>query len=217
MNTTGGGVVEVLLYTVVVAAAWQLARSRSQIPLDLRLRPGPVALWIGIAVPSLLALVVPSLLHDLRRSPGSITFDDQWWRVVTSVLVQDRGFVGTLLNLVVLAVVLVLADAVWGSARMFAVFGACHVLFALLATYMFPSSGAGSSGATIALASSVGGVVAVLDPKWRESILAGVMVVAGIALLALQDIHGVAILVGTVVGAVTGVVWPPQRTLASVP
>ncbi|WP_307828274.1 rhomboid family intramembrane serine protease [Antrihabitans sp. YC2-6] len=208
---------EAILYVVVLALAWSVARSKSGNLVELRLRPGPVVLWSLIAVPSLLALVAPGLIKGLERTPGLITYDDEWWRVVTSVLVQDQGVVGTAVNLLVLAAVVVIADPIWGTARMFTVFACSHILFGLLATYVFPTSGAGSSAATAALASSIVGLVSVLEPSRRDLWLALAVSLTGVALLVLQDVHGVAVLTGVVVGAVVGVVWPPDRVLASVP
>jgi hypothetical protein len=58
-----------------------------------------------VAIPSVLQPVFPPLLRVLERDPNQIEHHGQVWRVLTYVVVQDGGAVGTASNLVLLAVV----------------------------------------------------------------------------------------------------------------
>lgn len=215
MNTSGGGLGNALLYVVALVVSLLLGRALVAPDVERRFPYGALGLWLLVAVPSMLQGVFPGLLTALRRTPASINNDGEWWRVVTSVLVQDGGFVGTALNLVVLAVVAVVADRVWGTSRMFVVFGCGQLIFGLLTTFVDPSVGAGNSGATFALAASMAGLMSVVGPRRRDVILIAIVVACGVVLIALRDAHAEAFLFGAVIGAVLGVVWPPQ--LATLP
>ncbi len=210
MNTSGGGLGNALLYVAALAVSLLLGRALVVPDADRRFPYGALGLWLLVAVPSTLQGMIPGLLTALRRTPASINNDGEWWRVVTSVLVQDDGFFGTAFNLVVLALVAVAADRVWGTSRMFVVFGCGQLIFGLLTTAVDPSVGAGSSGATFALAASMAGLMSVVGPRRRDVILIAIVVLCGVVLLALHDAHGEGFLFGAVIGAVLGVVWPPQ-------
>jgi hypothetical protein len=62
-------------------------------------------LWLVVAIPSMPQFVFPPLLRALEREPNQIEHHGQVWRVLTYVVVQDGGVVGTVSNLVLLAVV----------------------------------------------------------------------------------------------------------------
>ncbi|MDN5858268.1 MAG: hypothetical protein L0H84_06560, partial [Pseudonocardia sp.] len=106
MDTSGDGVVNGLLYAVLLVAALALAPRLPRLPRR-RDRPVPAAavtLWLLVAVPSILGLVFPRVYTALYRDPALILEQGQWWRVVTSVGVQDGGLRGAVFNLVALAV-----------------------------------------------------------------------------------------------------------------
>ena len=88
MTTSGGGWTSAVLFAVVLVLATLLGSTRIG---EVRLTRPPrtaVVLWLLIAVPSLLQIVVPAVLDALERDPTQIR-DHQWWRIVTSVAVQD--------------------------------------------------------------------------------------------------------------------------------
>ena len=101
-------------------------------------------------------------------------------------MVQDGGVAGTVWNLVILAVVGVVAIRAWGSARGLIIFAVGVVGFNLATTFAWPSVGAGNSAATFTLTAA-----------------------CGIVLLVLRDAHGCAMLGGLVIGALAGVVSLP--------
>jgi hypothetical protein len=123
------------------------------------------------------------------------------WRVLTSLVVQDGGLVGTVFNLVILAVVVAVAVPVWGPAWAFGVFLLSHLVFNVAATFLSTDVGAGNSGATIGLSASMAGL-AVLTRReptvfWRAAGVLGV----GVTLVGMADAHGIAVLGGLVIGA----------------
>ncbi|MFP5345573.1 MAG: rhomboid family intramembrane serine protease [Actinomycetes bacterium] len=222
MSTSGQGAANTVLYLVLVVLALGLARMLGGPAFRPPLRPAAVALWLVVAVPSLVQLVVPALLDALMRDPD-LVMRGQWWRLATSTVVQDGGVAGTVSNLVLLALVAVVAGTVWGGARMLVVVAVVQVGFGLWTSVVFPSPGAGNSGLTYGLAASLAGLAltrgrreslpgrpgadSLLGP--RLALTVGVVAV-GVALVALLDSHGVAVLVGVVTGVVLGAATPPQ-------
>jgi hypothetical protein len=179
------------------------------------LRPVAVGLWLVVAVPSVLQGFFPSLLTALQRDP-SLVRDGQVWRLVTSVVVQDGGVVGTVFNLVVLALVALAACRIWGGATSVCFFVIGAVVFNLLMVFAFPQHGAGNSAATFTLVCSIAGLVLVRREAHDQTITAGLVPLAGVALLAIRDAHGFAVLLGVALGAVMAWVRPPP-SLAAIP
>ncbi|ANS26946.1 rhomboid family intramembrane serine protease [Rhodococcus opacus] len=208
MTTSGAGWTSAVLLAVVLVLATLLGSTRIG---EVRLTRPPrtaVVLWLLIAVPSLLQFVVPAVLDALERDPTQIR-DHQWWRIVTSVAVQDGGLAGTVVNLLVLAWVAPLAVRVWGGARAVLLFVASQIIFGLFTAFLFPSPGAGNSGATLALAASLAGLVVMQSKERRALAASGSIVVAGVLLVVVDDAHGLAVLTGALLGAALATVSPP--------
>src|ERR1700754_3823976 len=74
----------------------------------LRRYPLTLAVVVATAVPNFLQMAHPSVLTSLQRTPE--IRDGQWWRIVTSLLVQDGGWLGTISNLFFLALIGALAE-----------------------------------------------------------------------------------------------------------
>ena len=155
-----------------------------------------IALWLIVAIPSLLQTPFPGLLRALERDPDQIRQHGQWWRLVTSAVVQDGGIAGTVWNLVILAVVGVVAIRAWGALRGLIIFAVGVVGFNLATTFAWPSVGAGNSAATFTLAASVTGLALVQVRDRVALLLAALTAGCGIFLLALLDAHGSAMLGG---------------------
>ena len=169
MSSSGGGTLNAVLYVVVLACTVRAGAVLLGGDMALLVRRPPVAaiaLWLIVAVPSLVQLPVPALLRALKRDPGQIRQHGQLWRLISSAVVQDGGIAGTAFNLVILAVVAVVAI---GSGRGP---GAGHLAVGavvdLVTTFAWPSAGAGNSGATFTLAASVTGLALV---RLRERIV----------------------------------------------
>ena len=77
------------LYAYVVLSVTLLGRDIARV---LRRPPvAAVALWLIVAIPSLLQLPFPGLLHALERDPDQIRQHGQWWRLFTAAVVQESG------------------------------------------------------------------------------------------------------------------------------
>src|SRR4051794_18404748 len=72
-----------------------------------------IALFILVALPSLLQIPFPRVLTALERNADLILHHGEWWRVVTSPVVQDGGVAGTIFNLAYLLLIGLLAERLW--------------------------------------------------------------------------------------------------------
>ena len=212
MSSSGGDTVNAVLYVIMLACTVRAGALLAGGALARMLRRPPaaaVALWLIVAIPSLLQLAFPGLLHALQRDPDQIRQHGQWWRLVTSAVVQDGGVAGTVFNLVILAIVAVVAIRAWGSARGLIIFAIGVVGFDLATTSAWPSVGAGNSAATFTLAASVTGL-AVVRVRHRVVVVLGTVTAGcGIILLALGDAHGSAVAGALVIGVLVGAISPP--------
>lgn len=145
---------EIVLAVCVVLTTGQLLeqyhRTAHGVPLPA------VALWLVVAVPSILQVPLPAVLHALERDPDKIEHHGQVWRMLTSVVVQDGGVAGTVSNLVILAIVGTTAAYVLGARTMTCVF-VIGILWFNLVSLALDQAGAGNSGATFALSTTITG------------------------------------------------------------
>jgi hypothetical protein len=183
---------------------------------DLRLRlraPRPAALAIiaVVAVPSLIELGWPGIYTALYRAPDQIKDHHEYWRLLTGSIVQDGGLEGTIFNLLVLFVIATLAVCAWGPARAVGLFVTGVIGINLIATYAFASPGGGNSAATIFVATSMVGLAVVRLRAVQALAAAVVVVVAGVALIAVNDAHGIPILGGLVIGLALALVTPSNK------
>jgi hypothetical protein len=220
MRTDGGGAVNGLLYLLVLACC---VRSAGLVAADLsvreerRRRLGALALWLVVALPSLLQIAWPVLLERWERNPDAIQQSGQWWRVLTAGFVQDGGLPGTAFNLIALAIIAFLACRTWGVARTWAVFAVGVVAFNLVATFAWRIQGAGNSAATDLLAASLVGFAATGARALPLLGLTAVTLVDGAVLIALGDGHGIPVVAGPVVGALLGAARGMRPRLAAGP
>lgn len=202
MDTSGGSVVNAIAYVFVIVVPARAAIAIVPVPRALwRPQPAAVALWLTVAIPSVIGLVWSPLTEALRRDPERIR-DGQIWRLLTSAVVQDGGVLGTGSNLVYLAVAAVLAVALWGPVRAVLLFVVGAVAFNIVFTYGWQAVGAGNSAATFFLAASTVGLLAVRAWGRTAAIGAAIEAVIGAILLVLDDGHAIAVLGGLVVGLV---------------
>lgn len=176
--------------------------------------PPPVAasvLWAVVAVASSARLLFPELLDAFRREPARTRDSGEWWRILTAGMVEDGGVAVTLLNLVLLAIAAIVAVRVWDWYRAVGLFVLGQVLWGLFTTFVSPSVGAGTSGATLALAASLAGLWPVVGAPRRLLAGSATTFVLGAVLVLFGDAHGVAVLIGMLLGAVLGTVLPPVR------
>lgn len=186
------------LFVVVLVLGASAART---LPAARRARRLPVATLVSlllVGVPTLVQLTVrPGLLGAWERN-WPLLLDGQWWRLVTSLTVQDGGASGAVLNLVSLAVVGVLAERAWG-ARRFALIGLVAGVGAQFWGAVVQPVGAGNSVVVFGLAAA-SAVVAVVRGPVLARVAGALALVGGLALLVLGDLHGGAALLGALVG-----------------
>ena len=112
--------------------------------------PLTLTILVLTAIPGLAQLAWPVLLTRFERDPVAIA-DGEWWRLVTTLVFQDGGVVGTAFNLITLAVLGALAEPLLGRPRWLVLYlGGAAVGEA--AGILFDSVGAGNSVAVCGLA-----------------------------------------------------------------
>jgi hypothetical protein len=94
-------------------------------------------------------------------------------------------------------------------------FAVSQLLFGLFTAFVSPSTGAGSSGVSFAVAGSIAGLWLAVGARGAVLAAAVGSCLAGAVLVAAGDGHGVAVLVGALLGAVLGTVAPPRRAVLS--
>jgi len=201
--STDAGTLNAVLYVVMLAAAVAVARRAiGDTPRPTR---AAAAMWLLVAVPSVVQLVVPGLEPALRRDPELIIRHGQVWRLLTGLVVQDGGAAGLVFNLVVLALVAIPAATFWGPRRVWVLFLVGHLVVTLLVLGTFRTVGAGSSFATFALATSMVGA-SLAKRRLRQQPVPALALVCGAAamwLLVLGDPHGLAVLTGLALGSLS--------------
>lgn len=192
------------LFVVVLVLG---AMAASRLPRAAGARRVPVATLVAlvvVGVPTLLQLTVAPGLLDAWGRDWPRELGGQWWRLVTSLLVQDGGASGAVLNLVGLAVVGALAERAWG-ARRWAVIAVVAGVGAQLWGAVVQPVGAGNSvvvfglAAASALAALVRGPVPAPVPA---RVVGALALLAGLGLLVTGDLHGGAVALGALTGAV---------------
>lgn len=194
--------VAVVAIWVAYLAGWTAVRQAlHRVP---RPRWGVVLLWCAVAVPSVLQLtVLPGALAWGQRDSAAVV-SGEWWRLVTSIGLQDGGWGGTAFNLVMLAVTLLLVGEVWRWWATALVLVAGGVGANLLTVLTFGQTGAGNSMATLCLLAAA----AVSMSDHRSPVL--LVVAAAVLLVILGDQHGLALALGFVTGALCRG-WPRAR------
>jgi hypothetical protein len=194
-----------MLYGLMFLVVWRVADGLP--PRHPAHLPAPaVALWLLVAVPSLLQFAFPEIYDLLHRDSALIMDHGQWWRPYTSFVVQDGGVMGTAFNLVTLAIISVLAVRLWGTRTALSIFFASIVLFSIPIFLLPMEPGGGNSGATFTLAASLAGLALVAAPGPRTILAVALIVADGAVLLFLGNPHGVPMLVGPVLGVVAATV-----------
>lgn len=209
MDTSGSGIVNAVLYATMLALSIRIG-----LRLPARSTNAGGHRWVAammllslVAVPSLAQLAFPGLYVALHRDPDLIMHHGQWWRAVTSIVVQDGGLSGTIFNLASLAVVVVLAERVWGALPTLAIFGISALTLNVLAVAE-GAAGAGNSGATFSLAMSMAGLAWMSRADAVTRLVALAATAIGVVLVLLGDGHGVAILFGALTGLLAATLVP---------
>ncbi len=197
VDTSGESTLSIVL-ALVVLALFVGVTARPRWGRALR-HPWPaVVAVIVIGVPSLGQFAWPRLGEALMRDPDATLHHGQWWRVLTALLAQDGGVVAAIFGLVVVAVVMLIGNAVFGWWLAALLFLGCSVVLNLGALGWQP--GGGTSFASDGLLMAISARLA-LDGGRAQRWAAAVQVSAGVVLIAAGDAHGVALLLGFALGA----------------
>ena len=204
---------------VLVLAALSGRRLLSLTQAPQRFPVATVVSLIVVGVPTVLQLAVaPELLDELQRNRDAI-FDGEVWRIVTALVVQDGLLAGAVFNLVILAIIGLLAEPLWGRGRWVLIASTSALLAEGWGLVVQPIGG-GNSVAVVGLAAAVAVLgarsgdrvpadsgrltagSAPLHPRAANvtRLLGLVALAAGVVLFALRDIHGGAAMVGGVLG-----------------
>lgn len=191
--------VTAVLFVLVLCGAVTVGQSSGR---GATRRP-PIATLAGlvvVGVPTAVQLLAaPSLLSAWERDWPRM-LDGQWWRLVTSLTVQDGGLAGALLNLASLAVVGFFAERVWGR-RAVVVIALVSGVGAQFWGAVVQPVGAGNSVAVMGLAAAL----AVATVPGRSTRVRAVSIgtsVVGVVLFVVGDLHGGAFVHGAICAVV---------------
>jgi hypothetical protein len=142
-------------------------------------------------------MIAPGLLPLLMRD-GSRVGLGQPWRLATSLLVQDGGWVGAVFNLIGLLAIGTIAELALSRLRWVAI-GTTSVAAAQMFAFLWQPTGAGNSVLDFGLAGAFCAACLVMWPSRYSMIPAIVASVSFALLFAARDIHGVAGTTGALV------------------
>lgn len=190
-------------YWVVYIIGWDILRRTAD--GQPRVSRTAIVMWATVAITSVIGLSWESLAAWGERDTLSI-LDGQVWRLFTSFFLQDGGIVGTVFNLITLAITLFLAALRlpwWGLTTAFVAAG---VASNVLVVFTFENDGAGNSMATMCMCLTLATYLAVTEQLrgwiWRVAVLAAI----GVGLNASVDHHGFAVLLSLILGSGIAVV-----------
>jgi membrane associated rhomboid family serine protease len=150
---------------------------------------------------SLLAVMVPGILHMLDRDSGAL-LAGEWWRVATPLLVQDGGVLAVVTNTISLLIVGSLAESLIPRGLWIVGYLASGLIGELTAYTLLPHQGfAGNSIAILGLAALVA-VLAVLRGGAAARVAAIASIAIGTGMLAAGNLHGAGYSAGAIIGLV---------------
>lgn len=208
MDTSGSSTLFATCFVLVVAVAAMSVRPLLMHRLSVRRLPAAGwVLWCCVAVPSLLQIPFPQVYDAFHRDASAIVDDHQWWRLATSITVQDGGIAGTVSNLVLLAATLVACLPLWGPTATVATFVLAGVTLNLAAVLLGATDGGGNSAATLALVASLPAFALAVgsgEERIRGAVGCAVTAASAIALIVGNDFHGLAVGLGLLLGLAGG-------------
>ena len=216
MDTSGESTLSVVLFIVLLGLFVQVGPRLLRERVPRRTFPWlAAALALAIGIPSLLQFAAPAVGDALARNPDQTIQHGQWWRILTAVAAQDGGLAGAIFNLIVLIAVVAISQWIWGWRMTLLLFFVPSVVLNLLAVFAWHQPGGGSSFATGGLLTSLCGLALVTTRDVIARICAALAVAIGVVLVATNDAHGVAILLGAVFGVLFGLSLPRIRARRS--
>jgi membrane associated rhomboid family serine protease len=200
--------IETCLYVLIVYATFLMGLLRHRPPKKpnyiiigkaaLMAAPATTILVAAIGIMAIMQLFFPDLLHILERN-RDLFFRGDWWRLITTLFVQDGGLGGAVFNLVSLAIIGAVSEKIWGHWRLVGIFLICGVCCQFVAFYWQPIGG-GNSGANFGLAAATAVFFLHKSEQRNIKILAMALLLSGPILFIMKDIHGAAVISGIVAG-----------------
>lgn len=210
VDTSGESVISIVSHLIALALLVNVGMR--MVPARLTFPWPALVFGVVIGVPSLLQSVFPQITDALARDPHA-ELAGQWWRVVTALLAQDGGLVAAIFNLVVVLLALVAGTWIWGPWRATVLYLVPSIVLNLLAV-AWRQPGGGSSFANDGLIFSVFALALLIGtrdarrPSRGQTLVvrvcAAIGVLVAIVLAVAGDAHGVAMLLGLVLGFAFG-------------
>jgi rhomboid protease GluP len=166
-----------------------------------------------VGIPSTYQFFNPALLTLLQRDFARF-MQGEWWRLGTSLVVQDGGIAGTSFNLVSLLLVGVLAEQFWGSLAVLLIFFTGGIV-GQFAGFAWQPVGAGNSVANFALAGSILAACLLRKPDRLVLVIALATMSVYVVLIGLHDIHGIAAAAGVCLALILGFIFQGKPTKQS--
>ena len=162
-------------------------------------------LLLAIGIPSILQFFFPALLFTFQRDYGRF-LDGDWWRLISPLFIQDGGIIGTIFNLISLAIVGGVAERMWTGKLMLLVFFIGGIVGEIVG-FAWQPIGAGNSVGNFSLAASIAIASLIRSSLKPVQLLAIVALGADGILLWSQDIHGAAAVMGAVQALLLSWIW----------
>lgn len=153
-----------------------------------------------IAIPSISGLIYPSVLKILGRDYTRF-LSGEWWRLITSLFVQDGGVGGTIFNQVSLLFVGSVAERCWTSKQWLLIFFGGGIISQVIG-FAWQPLGAGNSVANFSLAGSIAIVCLFSHPPRVVLVPVLLSLAVDVWLLFLRNIHGAAALIGVIIAII---------------
>ncbi len=163
------------------------------------------------AIVTALQWIVPGLAQLLQRSPAVLTAGE-WWRLITPIFINQPGSAEPILNLLALLAVGALAERCWGS-RAWLLFYFVGGLVGESAGLAWRPTGMGSSVAVCGLSGALASWLLYRATSARARIAAAALLLLGIGLTALQNLHGPPLLACAGIGGV--MLWRHKSGMAT--
>ncbi|MFD1546775.1 hypothetical protein [Nonomuraea guangzhouensis] len=208
-----------LLFSATTAALMVMMINSGLALGPARGRPIP---WVAVG---LTALAICGVVIQLAWSGAMDALDNDpaktgWWRVLTSVFMQNGGVAGAVWNIATLAIVAALAQWFWGGPLTVALFAGgiflpewVDALLGMGGPSTDPRNFAGSSGATYFLGATLATALVMRTRLLKERLLAVSVPLLGLAMwFAQSNGHGLVTAYGFITGFLAWVAWRAIET-----
>jgi rhomboid protease GluP len=161
------------------------------------------------AVVTALQWIVPWLQQRMQRSPAVLT-TGEWWRLITPIFINRTDPAELILNLAALLAVGAVVERCWGSRR-WLLFYFVGGLIGESAGLAWKPTGMGSSVAVCGLLGALASWLLYRTTSTRARIAAAALLLAGIGLTALHNLHGPPLLACACIGGI--MLWRDESRL----